>query len=81
MVRRRNTHNHSPARVRQNRHGVSILPLPRYRNLLIATAVFGSVKQGIKPNIMTLSTLMLMVSIVFVTISYLFGRSGTKSGR
>ena len=47
----------------------------------LPTAIFGSVKQGIKPNIMALSTLMLMVSIVFVTISYLVGRSGTRSGR
>ena len=47
----------------------------------LPTAIFGSVKQGIKPNIMALSTLMLMVSIVFVTVSYLVGRSGTKPDR
>ena len=47
----------------------------------LPTAIFGSVKQGIKPNIMALSTLMLMVSIVFVTVSYLVGRNGTKPDR
>ena len=47
----------------------------------LPTAIFGAVKQGIKPNIMALSTLMLVVSIVFVTVSWLVGRSGTKSGR
>ena len=46
----------------------------------LPTAIFGAVKQGIKPNIMALSTLMLMVSIVFVTVSWLVGRSGTKPG-
>lgn len=46
----------------------------------LPTAIFGSVKQGIKPNIMALSTLMLLVSIVFVTISYFVGKSGSKSG-
>jgi spermidine/putrescine transport system permease protein len=40
----------------------------------LPTAIFGSVKQGIKPNIMALSTLMLLVSILFVTLSYLVGR-------
>ena len=47
----------------------------------LPTAIFGSVKQGIKPNIMALSSLMLLVSIVFVTISYFVGKSGTKTGR
>ncbi len=47
----------------------------------LPTAIFGSVKQGIKPNIMALSTLMLLVSIVFVTVSYFVGKSGTKSSR
>ena len=47
----------------------------------LTTAIFGAVKQGIKPNIMALSTLMLMVSVVFVTVSWLVGRSGTASGR
>ena len=47
----------------------------------LPTAIFGSVKQGIKPNIMALSTLMLMVSIMFVTISYFAGKSGAKSSQ
>lgn len=42
----------------------------------LPTAIFGSVKQGIKPNIMALSTLMLLFSILLVTLSYLIGRSG-----
>lgn len=42
----------------------------------LPTAIFGAVKQGIKPNIMAISTLMLIVSILFVTISYLVSRSG-----
>jgi spermidine/putrescine transport system permease protein len=40
----------------------------------LPTAIFGSVKQGIKPNIMAISTLMLVVSILFVTLSYLINR-------
>ncbi len=36
-------------------------------------------KQGIKPNIMAISTLMLAVSIAFVTLSYLINRSGQKT--
>lgn len=47
----------------------------------LPTAIFGSVKQGIKPNIMALSTLMLMVSILFVTISYFAGKSGSKTSQ
>ena len=42
----------------------------------LPTAIFGSVKQGIKPNIMALSTLMLLFSIFLVTLSYFIGRSG-----
>lgn len=45
----------------------------------LPTAIFGSVKQGIKPNIMALSTLMLGFSILLVTLSYLIGRSGTST--
>lgn len=45
----------------------------------LPTAIFGSVKQGIKPNIMAISTLMLAVSIAFVTLSYLINRIGQKS--
>lgn len=42
----------------------------------LPTAIFGSVKQGIKPNIMAISTLLLLVSVVFVTLSWLVGRMG-----
>ncbi|MGI9433267.1 MAG: ABC transporter permease [Geminicoccaceae bacterium] len=45
----------------------------------LPTAIFGSVKQGIQPNIMALSTLMLLVSIIFVTISYVVSTMGAKS--
>lgn len=41
----------------------------------LPTAIFGSVKQGIKPNIMAISTMLLGVSVVMVTISYLVGKS------
>lgn len=47
----------------------------------LPTAIFGSVKQGIKPNIMALSTLMLGVSILFVTISYFVSRMGAKTNK
>ena len=36
----------------------------------LPTAIFGSVKQGLKPNIMAISTMLLSLSIVMVTISY-----------
>lgn len=42
----------------------------------LPTAIFGSVKQGIKPNIMAISTLMLATSVLFVTLSYLINRKG-----
>jgi len=42
----------------------------------LPTAIFGSVKQGIKPNIMAISTLLLMVSVGFVTLSWFVGRMG-----
>lgn len=42
----------------------------------LPTAIFGSVKQGIKPNIMAISTLMLAVSVLFVTLSYVVNRRG-----
>lgn len=45
----------------------------------LPTAIFGSVKQGIKPNIMAISTLMLATSIAFVTLSYLINRIGQKT--
>ncbi len=43
----------------------------------LPTAIFGAVKQGIKPDIMALSTLMLGISIVLVTISYFVGKAGS----
>ncbi len=45
----------------------------------LPTAIFGAVKQGIKPNIMALSTLLLLFSVLIVTLSYLIGRSGEKT--
>ncbi len=44
----------------------------------LPTAIFGSVKSGIKPNIMALSTLMLLVSVLFVTLAYGLGQFRTK---
>ncbi len=41
----------------------------------LPTAIFGAVKQGIKPNIMAISTMLLMVSVVMVTISYFISKS------
>lgn len=41
----------------------------------LPTAIFGAVKQGIRPNIMAISTMLLAVSIVMVTISYLISKS------
>lgn len=41
----------------------------------LPTAIFGAVKQGIKPNIMAISTMLLGVSIVMVTISYFVSKS------
>ncbi len=45
----------------------------------LPTAIFGSVKQGIKPNIMAISTMMLAVSVIFVTLSYLVNRIGQRT--
>jgi spermidine/putrescine transport system permease protein len=42
----------------------------------LPTAIFGAVKQGIKPNIMAISTLMLVASFLLVTISYFISRIG-----
>lgn len=39
------------------------------------TAIFGSVKQGIKPNIMAISTLLLGLSVVLVSLSWVISRS------
>ena len=44
----------------------------------LPTAIFGSVKQGIKPNIMAISTMLLAVSIIMVTISYFVSKADTK---
>lgn len=41
----------------------------------LPTAIFGSVKQGLKPNIMAISTMLLLVSILMVTISYFVSKS------
>ncbi len=45
----------------------------------LPTAIFGSVKQGIKPNIMAISTLMLATSVLFVTAAYPINRKGQKT--
>lgn len=45
----------------------------------LPTAIFGSVKQGIKPNIMAMSTLLLAFSVLLVTLSYFIGRVGKIS--
>ncbi|WP_371224882.1 ABC transporter permease [Roseovarius sp. 2305UL8-3] len=44
----------------------------------LPTAIFGSVKQGIKPNIMAISTMLLGISIVMVTISYFVSKWDNK---
>jgi len=40
----------------------------------LPTAIFGSVKQGIRPNIMAISTMLLALSTVIVTLSWLVSR-------
>lgn len=40
----------------------------------LPTAIFGAVKQGIKPNILAISTMLLAVSIVLVAISYFINK-------
>lgn len=45
----------------------------------LPTAIFGAIKQGIKPNIMAISTLMLTVSIILVSISYMISRIGRQN--
>ena len=47
----------------------------------LPTAIFGAVKQGIKPNIMAISTLMLAVSVAFVTIAYFVGKIGSNNDK
>ncbi|WP_299882604.1 ABC transporter permease [uncultured Sulfitobacter sp.] len=41
----------------------------------LPTAIFGSVKQGLKPNIMAISTMLLALSIVMVTLSYVVSKT------
>ena len=45
----------------------------------LPTAIFGSVKQGIKPDIMAISTMMLMFSILVVSLSWAIGRRGQRA--
>lgn len=45
----------------------------------LPTAIFGSVKQGIKPDIMAISSMMLAVSVLFVTLSYVANRIGQQT--
>ncbi|MDD7973087.1 ABC transporter permease [Roseinatronobacter alkalisoli] len=40
----------------------------------LPTAIFGSVKQGLRPNIMAISTMLLVFSTVIVTLSWLVSR-------
>lgn len=47
----------------------------------LPTAIFGSVKQGIKPNILAISSLMLLVSILFVSLSYIINRRGRRAAQ
>lgn len=47
----------------------------------LPTAIFGAVKQGIKPDIMAISTLMLLTSIVLVTLSWWVGCMGQRPVR
>jgi len=44
----------------------------------LPTAIFGAVKQGIKPDIMAISTLLLGVSVLCVALSWLIGRAGRR---
>ncbi len=44
----------------------------------LPTAIFGAVKQGIKPDIMAISTCMLMISVLFVTVSYFLNKLGNQ---
>ncbi len=43
----------------------------------LPTAIFGAVKRGIQPNIMAISTLLLGLSILLVTLSWLVSKSDT----
>ena len=44
----------------------------------LPTAIFGSIKQGMKPNIMAISTLLLGLSTVMVAISYFVSKFDNK---
>ncbi|MFD1508015.1 ABC transporter permease [Lacimonas salitolerans] len=43
----------------------------------LPTAIFGAVKQGIKPNIMAISSMLLALSVVMVALSWIIGRRDT----
>ena len=45
----------------------------------LPTAIYGAIKSGIKPNVMAISTLLLLVSIILVALSWLIGRMGKES--
>ena len=45
----------------------------------LPTAIFGSVKQGIKPNIMAISTLLLLASALLLTLSHFIGKAGARA--
>ena len=42
----------------------------------LPTAIFGAVKQGIKPDIMAISTMLLVVSALLVALSWFAGKTG-----
>jgi spermidine/putrescine transport system permease protein len=42
-------------------------------------AIYGMVRTGFTPEINAISTMMLGVSMIFVSVSYLFGRAGAKT--
>lgn len=44
----------------------------------LPTAIFGAVKQGIKPNIMAISTMLLGLSALIVSLSYIVSKSDTS---
>ncbi|QRM57662.1 ABC transporter permease [Sinorhizobium sp. BG8] len=44
----------------------------------LPTAIYGSVKLGIKPDIMAISSLLLCFSVLCVSLSYLIGRMGRR---
>ena len=44
----------------------------------LPTAIYGAIRTGIEPNILAVSTLLLFVSILLVTLSWLIGRMGSN---